>query len=113
MSRGILLRKILNLLVLLLIAGAGAAYVFLGPSVFYGGPTKAEIIRVTRAAMIGTAGSTAEEAIAKEAAITPQGFCNKADGKFACLVEVTSDGQPVGSFVSVLTKGPEGWVAAE
>ena len=65
------------------------------------------------AAMIGTAGSTAEEAIAKEAAITPQGFCNKADGKFACLVEVTSDGQPVGSFVSVLTKGPEGWVAAE
>ena len=113
MSRGILLRKILNLLALLLIAGAGAAYVFLGPSVFYGGPSKAEIIRVTRAVMVSTAASPAEDAIAKAAILTPQGFCSSNNGTFACLVDVTSDGQPVGSFVSVLTKGPEGWVAAE
>lgn len=109
------MRKFLNLILILLIAGAGAAYVFLGPSVFFGGPSKAEIIRITRATMVTNAASPEDDQVAQKAKISPQGFCSKTDaGAFACIVDVTVDGNEVGTFVSVLKKSAGGvWIAAE
>ncbi len=109
------MRKIVNVGLILLIAGIGAAYVFLGPSVFFGGPSKAEIIRVTRATMVANAASPEDDQMAQKAKISPQGFCSKTDtGAFACIVDVTVDGAEVGSFISVLKKADDGsWVAVE
>lgn len=105
-------RRVFNIAVPLLIVAAGAGYVFLGPSVLFGGPSKAEIVRVAREGMIATAASPEEDAVARDARIAPQGYCSSTDdGAWACIVEVTEDGQ-ANSFVALLKRNAEGeWAA--
>ncbi len=109
------LYKFLTVVAPLLIAAAGAGYLFLGPSILFGGPTKAEIIRVTRAGMAATAASPAEDAVAQNVRIAPQGYCSTTDdGAWACIVDVTLEGEMLGSFVTVLKRGTDGiWVGAD
>lgn len=110
-----LLRRFLTLAAPLLIAAAGAGYLFLGPSVLFGGPTKAEIVRVTREGMIVRAASPEEDAVAQKARIAPQGYCSAAgNDAWACIVDVTLEGEMLGSFVTVLKRGTDGiWIAAD
>jgi len=108
------LRKILNFLVLTIVAGSAIVYFTLGPNVFLGGPTKNAIIDITRQVMIATSPSPTEAELAKTAKISPTGVCNPSDGKYACGVEVTVDGAAPKTFVAVLKKGADGnWVMAE
>ena len=109
------MRKIINIIVALLIVGIGVGYLVLGPSVVLGGPSKAEITRVTREVMEQTATSSDESAIAKAATITPQGLCSKTDdGVFACMVEITAEGRAPQTLIAELKKSAEGvWGAAQ
>lgn len=106
-------RRFLTIAALLLIAAAGAGYAVLGPSVLFGGPSKAEITRVAREGMIATAASPEEDAVARDARIAPQGYCSSAgDGAWACIVEVSREGEQVGTFVALLKRNAEGeWAA--
>ncbi|NGM45300.1 hypothetical protein G5B31_07095 [Rhodobacter sp. SGA-6-6] len=106
-------RRFLTIAALLLIAAAGAGYVFLGPSVLFGGPSKAEIVRVAREGMIAAAASPEEDAVARDARIAPQGYCSSAGGgAWACIVGVSLEGAQAGTFVALLKRNAEGeWAA--
>lgn len=109
----VLSRRFLNLAAPLLIVAAGAGYVLLGPSVLFGGPSKAEIVRIAREGMIAAAASPEEDAVARDARIAPQGYCSgTGDGAWACIVEVTLEGEEVDTFVALLKRNAEGdWAA--
>ena len=103
------MRRILTILVIG--AALGLAWLWLVPgfSILIGGPDKASIAQVTRAALSGP--PDASDPI-QVATIRPIGLCNKAaDGSFACAVEIMS-GDSTETVVTVLTKDADGaWVA--
>ena len=108
------MRRIVNVFLLLVAVGIGAGYLLLGPSVVLGGPSKAEIVRVTRDVMVLTAATPEEDAKARSAAITPRGLCGQNDsGSFACLVEVDLGGTEPASFITVMQKTDAGWVPGQ
>lgn len=108
------MRRILNLISVVILLGGAAVYFTLGPSVFLGGPRSSDIVAVSRAAMVATSPDAAAAELARDARITPKGICSKQDGTFACIVEIEVAGAPATTFVSVLRKGADGvWVAAE
>lgn len=109
------MRKLLNLIAIVIIGGAAAVYFTLGPSFMIGGPKTSDIITVSRAQMVATAVGPTETEAAKAAKITPKGFCsNSDDGRYACAVEIEINGGAPNTLVSVLKKGIDGvWAAAE
>jgi hypothetical protein len=103
------MKLMFRVLPVLLIAGAGATYVLLGPSVFLGGPSKATIIEVTRQIMVATAPDSTQSEAAKNAEVTPRGLCSPMDGGgYACLVDVQIAGGTANSFVAEIKKGDDG-----
>lgn len=99
--------------ILAIFVAAAIAYFTLGPNVFLGGPSKNDIITVTRQAMETAAATPELKQAAQAAAITPTGLCNNTGEAYACAVEVTVPGQPAKTFVSLIKKDASGWVATE
>lgn len=110
-----ILRKLLNLIAIVIVGGVVATYFTLGPSFLMGGPKNSDIVNVSRAVIVATAAGSNEAELAKTAKISPKGFCNHAnDGSYACAVEIEINGTAPSTVISVLKKGNDGiWVAAE
>jgi len=108
-------KRLFNIVLLLIIVGIAGVYFLWGPSALMGGPKNSDIIAVARAAMVTTAPDGAAADLARAAKITPKGLCNSGtDGTTACTVTVETTGTPAQTFVATMKKGPDGaWVAAE
>ncbi|GLS87501.1 hypothetical protein GCM10010873_24750 [Cypionkella aquatica] len=109
------MRKILNILAILVVGGVAAVYFLLGPSFLIGGPKSSAIIDISRAVMVATAATPAQADLAKAAKITPKGLCShQEDDSYACIVEVEVTGAAPTTLIAVLKKMSGGaWVAAE
>ena len=109
------MRKVLNIIAFLIIAGVAAVYFVFGPSALIGGPKTSDIVDVSRAVMVKTASSTALADAAETLEITPKGLCShNQDGSYACAVEMKIGTSEPTIFIAVLKKGADGvWIAAE
>ncbi|MDZ4311981.1 MAG: hypothetical protein U1A24_15655 [Cypionkella sp.] len=109
------MRKILNIIALLIVAGVAGIYFTLGPSFLIGGPKTSDIVDVSRAVLIATAADPSQANLAKAAKISPKGLCShNQDGSYACLIDIEIEGTAPKSLVAVLKKGAGGaWIATE
>lgn len=111
----ILVRKKLNLLVVVIVAALAVAYFTVGPSFFIGGPKNSDIVATTRSVLAAAAPSPSEAERAQSLSVKPKGLCNhNDDGSYACIVEITDSAAEAKSFVAVMKRDANGaWIAAE
>lgn len=108
------MKNLISIAVIALLAVLAGMYFTLGPNVFLGGPTNSAIVDVTRQVMAATATTEDAKQSAAGAEITPRGICSsKPNGVYACIVDVSVNGAPATSMVSLLRKADSGWVAAD
>ena len=91
---------------------AAVAYLWLVPgfSILIGGPDKASIAQVTRAALSGP--PDASDPI-QVATIRPRGLCRRQGAAFACMVEIAAGGATETSVIVLKRDAGGAWAPAE
>ncbi len=109
------MKKAFPIILFTILAGLAVVYFIMGPSVFFGGPSKSTIVEVARTSAKEQLTGTASAVSIDRVDIKPKGMCSKMEnGVFACMVDADISGEGAQTFIVQAKKDQNGnWVYAE